>query len=142
MKRTARRRSITGHRRVAAPSGATASVVDDTIELRDPNGTLLVRYDAERGELTLSAPKDLVLTGERVIIRGAEASIEVSKLEIRAGRLVERVFEAYREVDTLMQTRAGRVRTLVRGAMDLLSGSTTIASEEDTSIDGKRVLLG
>jgi hypothetical protein len=129
-------------RRVVSRSGATANVTDDVIEIRDAEGALIIRYDAERGETTISAPKDLILSGERVIIRGAEASIEVGKLEVTAARLVERVFEAYRDVDSLLQTRAGRMRTLVRGALDLLSGSTNIVSEEDTSIDGKRVLLG
>lgn len=137
MRRRARR-----ERRVISRSGATANVIDDLIEIRDAEGALIVRYDAEKGETTIAAPKDLILSGERVIIRGNEASIEVGKLEVRAARLVERVFEAYREVDELLQTRAGRVRTLVRGALDLLSGSTNIVSEEDTSIDGKRVLLG
>jgi hypothetical protein len=137
MRRRARR-----ERRVVSRSGATANVTDDVIEIRDAEGALIIRYDAERGETTISAPKDLILSGERVIIRGAEASIEVGKLEVTAARLVERVFEAYREVDSLLQTRAGRMRTLVRGALDLLSGSTNIVSEEDTSIDGKRVLLG
>src|SRR5205085_7449242 len=116
-------------RRVVSRSGAAANVVDDTIEIRDANGAMIVRYDAERGELAISAPKELILSGERVTIRGETASIEVAALEIRATRLVERFFEVYRDVDALVQTRAGRVRTLVRGAMDLLSGTTTIASE-------------
>lgn len=138
--RTRSRRVISTKR-----SRATATVVGETIELRDGGGALIVRYDAERGETVLAAARgDLVLSSEtgRVVIRGAEASIEVGKLEISAGRIVERAFEVYRDVDTLLHTRAGRLRTLVRGAMDLLSGSTSIASEEDTAIDGKRVLLG
>ena len=124
---------------------ASATVVGETIEVRDGAGALIVRYDAERGETVIAAAKgDLVLAADtgRVVIRGLEASIEVSKLEVRAARIVERAAEVYRDVDTLLQTRAGRVRTLVRGAMELLSGSTRIASEDDTSIDGKRVLLG
>lgn len=139
MKRSRSRRVITKRRR------ASATIVGEIIELRDPSGALIVRYDAERGETVISAAHgDLVLAADagRVVIRGAEASIEVGKLEVHAARIVERAAEVYRDVESLLHTRAGRVRTLVRGALDLLAGTTHIASEEDTSIDGKRVLLG
>jgi hypothetical protein len=133
-------------RRVTTKRGrASATIAGEVIELRDGDGALIVRYDAERGETVIAAARgDLVLAADqgRVVIRAAEASIEVSRLEVRATRIIERAAEVYREVDTLMQTRAGRLRTLVAGAFSLLAGSTHIASEEDTAIDGKRILLG
>jgi hypothetical protein len=48
----------------------------------------------------------------------------------------------YREVEGLLQTRAERLRSVVRGAYQLFAKRTQIVAEEDASVDGKRVLLG
>jgi hypothetical protein len=45
-------------------------------------------------------------------------------------------------VDGLVHVQAGRMRQLVDGAFDLLGRRVTIASDDDVSIDGKRVFLG
>lgn len=62
--------------------------------------------------------------------------------ELVAERVVERATDVYRQVSGLLQTTASRARTLVEGDHDLCAGRTNISSNEDTSIDGKRVLLG
>jgi len=68
--------------------------------------------------------------------------VQVGKLEVSAQRLIETAGEVFREVEGLLQQRAGRARTLVKETFRLLAGRTDIASREDTVIDGKRVLLG
>ena len=59
-----------------------------------------------------------------------------------AHRLIERARDAFRDVSELSQSRLGRVRTIVREGYSLTSQRTTMVSKDDTSIDGKRILLG
>ena len=174
-------KKVTPLRVVRTTTGASATVEDDAIVVRDPSGAVVVRYDAESGEARIESPHgDLVLAAsgkvklvagtdvelaapgaiattsarvsvhtteadvnaERIGVRAAELATLVGKWELRAQRLVEQVVDAYRDVDGLLQTRAGRMRTLVAGAYRLLSQRTDILSREDSVIDGKRVLLG
>jgi hypothetical protein len=56
--------------------------------------------------------------------------------------VVERVKNAYREVEELAQTRAGRVRVVARAAMHLISGRTVIKAEQDVKVKGEKIHLG
>lgn len=174
-------KKVTALRVVRTSTGASATVERGAIVVRDPQGAVVVRYDAETGEARIESPHgDLTfaaagkvkivagtdveieapgtigttsarvsvhtgegdLNAERLSVRASELVTLVGKWELRAQRLVERVVDAYRDVDGLLQTRAGRMRTLVDGAYRLLSQRTDIVSREDSVIDGKRVLLG
>lgn len=147
--------------RVETKSGASAEVSGELVVLRDRRGAVVVVFDAERGsaevfapsgDLTLAAPSGKVVlragtavevhAAERTELRSSEVVIAAGKLDIRAQRIVERAEEVYREIEGLLQVRAGRVRSIVRDAYHLLAKRTRIVSEEDTSVDGKRVLLG
>jgi hypothetical protein len=66
----------------------------------------------------------------------------VGRYELRAGKLVEKVHDALREVTGLCESKLGRARTVVAGTFGLRTRRTVLESEHDTSIDGKRVLLG
>jgi exonuclease VII small subunit len=145
---------------IRSPAGATATVEGSAIVVRDPAGAIVVTYDAETGSATIAAPRgDLelaaggcvrIVAGDDVSIEarrttrlsGETMLIEAGRWELAAARILERAGEVYRECDDLLQTRAGRLRTLVKGAVQLFSRSTSMASEEDTSVDGRRVLLG
>lgn len=48
----------------------------------------------------------------------------------------------FRDVQALLQTRAGTVRSIAREGMSLFADRTTIRSKKDTAVDGERVLLG
>ncbi len=125
------------------PSGATAGVEGERIVVRNSRNAVVVVYDAERetaelhaGDLTLSAPQG------RICLRASEIVCEAGRFELQAGRIVESAGDVYREVQGLLQTRAERVRTLVRGAYQVLAKRAQVVAEEDASLDGKRVLLG
>lgn len=201
--------------RLTSNDGATATLKDGALELRDAHGRLLVRYSdghaeiaAPSGDLVLSAPsgrvvvssssditleakRDVKIQAERkwaVVIGEATAPprLEVGRksTEVRSERLlvetdtsrlvtrraavlarvvtttaeqivtraeqidrsatrvVERARDMFHEVADLYQSNVGRARTLVRDVYSLRSRRTTMDSAEDTSIDGKRVLLG
>ena len=67
---------------------------------------------------------------------------EVERFELTAGRLVEKTRDTFREASDLVQTRAGRMRTLVARGYSLLSSRTALTSKRETSIDGSKILLG
>lgn len=129
---------------VKTKRGASATVENDTIVVRDRDGVELIAYSedaglritAPHGDLTLSAPRG------RVVIEGAEAAVRVGRWELEAHRIVETAADVFRNVKGLAQTRAGRLRRIVTGSYELFADRAAISSEQDTSIDGRRVLLG
>jgi hypothetical protein len=124
-------------------SGASAQIEGETITVRDRAGAVVVVFDAETGRAELRAPGDFTLAAEgRLTLRGAEVKVEGGRLEIVAERVIERAGSVYREIEDVVQTRAGRVRTLVKGIYQLFGKRVAVRSEEDASIDGQRVLLG
>lgn len=213
-------------RRVARPSkisrlslvgGGSAAIADGAIEVRDPEGRLVVRYDgritevsAPSGDLHLAAPRGRVIVdaAEDVVLRAARDIVQqggrridleaapgsgagngkieltpralglsaaraeltsdaaravVGELDLFAGRLtttvkhaihhaercetvatrwIQRSREVLREVSDMAEEQLGRAKTVVRESFSLTSRRTSMLSEEDTSIDGRRVLLG
>ena len=79
--------------------------------------------------------RTLATTAEKV-------ALHVTEHELTATRVVERATEAFREVKDLLSTRAGRARTEVEGAYTVESGRTSLVSREETTVDGKKILLG
>jgi hypothetical protein len=63
-------------------------------------------------------------------------------LETTAERIVTKAQSVAEDVSELLETRAGRVRSIVRGVFSLRSKTTTMKSKDDTAIDGRHVLLG
>ncbi len=152
--------------RVTAPNGAYAERGEDGLSLFDAEGQLLVSYDTESGALTLRATADLMLSApngsvrvsaadqvslqsqrmdlgaQHLALRGDSTAIDFGRLELRGERLLSRVAEAFIEVERVAETRAKRLRTLVESTLELFAHRTSIRSEKDTRIDGKRILLG
>jgi hypothetical protein len=63
-------------------------------------------------------------------------------VETTGERVVVRAKDVIEEVSELLETKVGRVRTLVRGVFSLRSRATSMKSKDDTAIDGRHVLLG
>jgi hypothetical protein len=109
-------------------------------------GAAVTRITAER--LEVKADESRVHAGQATVIADristtANAVIQtVERFELTATRLVERTRDTFREASDLAETRAGRARTLVKDVYSLFSRRTTLASTEDTSIDGSKILLG
>lgn len=64
------------------------------------------------------------------------------RIEVEAHQIVERARDRFADTTDLLQTTAGRARTFVKDLYSVVTGRTTMESTEETSIDGKRVLLG
>jgi hypothetical protein len=135
--------------------------VDGTAEILAPAGDL--KLSAPQGRVRLSAALDVEVDAQRVRVRATSTELEsgrlsvvarhvgctaerlahnVERYELVAERLVEKTRHSFRDVAELLQTRVGRVRTLVRSTYALWSKRTVMSSSEDTSIDGRKVLLG
>lgn len=144
----------------------SARVEDGSIVVRSADGSIVLTHDPERGETRLCQPAgDLVLEApagtmrlkakelefeaeqitqraDRVLTVASHIGWSADRWELRVNRIKERAREVYRDVDEVLSTRAGRLRTVVRTSAQLLAKRTTIRSKEDTSIDGRQVLLG
>ncbi len=112
-----------------------------------------LRIDARRTEIAgetvdLRAKAAEIAAGTIALVarsfatKALEARHDVSRWELHAGSLVERARESLREVKGLAEVRAGRARTLVRELHAMRAGRTEVVSEQDTVIDGRKVLLG
>lgn len=82
------------------------------------------------------------LAAEAVRVASPGIVVGVGRLQLDAQRVMQRAIEVYQQVEGVIETRAGRVRTLVKGATQVFSKSTSVVSEQDTFVDGRRVLLG
>jgi len=108
-----------------------------------------VELRVREGDLTLTAAGRIVLRAGEVetaadLVRTTATEIitHAGRVEVEAGRIVERAGDIYCHVEGLAELQVGRARTLVEGAYQLVAKKTTVTSDEDTIIDGKRVLLG
>ncbi len=128
--------------------GETAEVTaPGELVLAAPAGGVHIR---SRDDVTIEAGRDLrqQARGELELVAGRIAATaqvlvqQVERAELSAVTLVERTRDAFRETRELLETRAGRLRTLVERGFHLTSQRTTMLSEEETSIDGKKILLG
>ena len=135
-------------RRRRAPQGDAQSFAEGALiaTFTEQGG---VELRAREGDLTLSAAGRIVLRAGEVetsadLVRttATEIVMQAGRVEVDAGRIVERAGDIYCHVEGLAELQAGRARTLVEGAYQLVAKKTTVASDEDTIIDGKRVLLG
>lgn len=127
---------------LSAPSGRIIIDAGAEVQIRSAAS---IRVDAQSIDLT--AARSSVIVDDVTIVaksmrRTADHVIDrVARIELQARRVTHDVGEYVRRISSL-HTTVDRVRLIARDAMDLLARRTTIVSEEDTTIDGKRVLLG
>jgi hypothetical protein len=135
-------RDVTHHagRRVDVGAGVAGAAPQLRVE------PIATHVKADR--LHVEARSSRVATGEatvlaRTIATTAEVlALNVDRYELTANRLVEKARDAFRDVGGLLQQRIGRARVIVDDAYSLYSRRTVLESKEETSIDGKKILLG
>lgn len=82
-----------------------------------------------------------VIAAERIESAVHKARTFVDVMELRAGRIVERAKESFREVEGVSQTRAGRIRTVAKAAYQVLAERATIKAEDDLELMGEKIHL-
>jgi hypothetical protein len=104
------------------------------------------RLEVDRLEVSSRAARAVLGQAEivaRSIATTAErVALSAGHYEAITERLVQRSRDALLEVADLAEERVGRMRTFVEETFSLSSRRTSLRSEEETSIDGRRVLLG
>lgn len=143
-----------GNLTLSAPAGRVVMKAAAGIELRSGDaeepqvavGAAEVRVDAsvldvKTGESRVATGR-ATITAERIATAASVLTQHVERFELTATRLVEKTRDTFRDASDLAQTRAGRVRTVVKNAYALFARRTSIASKEETSIDGSKILLG
>ncbi len=132
-----------GDLRLAAPCGKVVVEAGTDLELSSRATTRIraVELDSDADVTRFRSKAIDVATG--VMQATAQTVVlGVGRWNMTADRVLERANDVYRTVQGVIETRAGRLRSLVRETTQVRSGATSITSKEDTFIDGRRVLLG
>jgi hypothetical protein len=99
-------------------------------------------------QLAIEATSSRFVTGEAELLARSLATtaqqiaVHVTQYQLTATRLVEKTRVALRDVTDLAHSRIGRLQTIVKGVSSVHARRNVMVSKEDTSIDGKRILLG
>lgn len=94
---------------------------------------------AEEAKLNLGRAS---LVADRVTSAVQRVAHRIDEYQLDTQRIVERSESTYREVRDVLQQRIGRMKTRVDGVLNWRSKRTVMLSDEETSIDGERILLG
>lgn len=120
---------------------------------RDDAG-VAARVAMEPGELSLVGSV-LTAAADRAEILAAKVGVKAHSLEshvdrvrsvvkvldMRAGRIVERAKDVYREVSGLSQTRAGRLKLVAQKAAQLVGENTLLKARDRMKVKGERIHL-
>jgi len=98
-----------------------------------------LRVAAARGEFAVA---DAVYAGRQLSAKLERAKVVLDRIETVARNIVGRARNVYQFVESLNQTKAGRMRTLVDGAYHLKGETVTAKAERTMKIDGEKINLG
>lgn len=137
---------------LAAPNGRVVVRSGSDVDIEAANdvrqragGAMEVRaarLTVDAGEASAVVKGPLTVLAQQIATSAEILTQNVSRFELTATRLVEKTRDAFRDTSDLAQTRVGRARTIVGDVYALFSRRTTMVSNEDTSIDGRKILLG
>lgn len=124
---------------------------DIVLVLASGDSTYIVGVLKAIGPTRLDLPGDVVVraggrlrlaAGDAVEIESPDVRIRADRVETTARAVFERVKDAYRWAQDMVQTTAGRVRTLVSGSATLHAERIVETASKDVKIDGERINLG
>jgi hypothetical protein len=105
-------------------SGTTSLSFQGAVELR-----------ATGGPLTLASDRG-------VAIHGPEMEIQTGKLQVFAGRVVEKLGSVYQRVRDTLNVHVGKAHTVVEDSSFLTAKNASIVTQETMSINGDEIHLG
>jgi len=150
-----------GDLEISAPQGtlrmsARDLVIDGDrrVEITAARGEASSRLSMEQGELTLvgavvtAAAERAELIAHRVGVKAHALESHVDRvrhvakvIDVRAGRIVERAKDVYREASGLSQTRAGRLRLIAKKTAQLVGENTLLKARDRMKVKGERIHL-
>lgn len=159
-----------GDLEVSVPDGALRMHARDGVDVRSDGelslggarrvtiesgrGEAHARVAMEAGEMSLAGALVAVAAG-RAELLASHVGIQARTLDAhvrrvrtvaevvdqRAGRIIERARDVYREVSGLSQTRAGRLRLVAEKAAQLVGQNTLVKARERMKVKGERIHL-
>jgi Protein of unknown function (DUF3540) len=105
-------------------SGRTALSFQGDVDVRAEGGALRLSGDAG------------------VAIRAPELEIEVGKMRVMAGAVVQRFASLYQRVSAMLSVHAGQTHTVVDDSAITAAKSAAILTEETMTINGSEIHLG
>lgn len=127
--------------RVSAPRGVVLASGESELAIDERHVGLRaeeLELDARRATWTGEA---LRLAGDVVETEARRLVHRVGEVETHARRIVERAREAFREVEDLAQTRAGRLRLVAETTLHALGRRALFKAREDVRVRGERIYL-
>jgi hypothetical protein len=118
-------------------------VVPGTLRVRAGKGVAL-----EAPELAAVAARARLVVDEGSVVARALSTaadrwvVTAGSLETQAEQIVERARDVFRDAEGLVQQTAGRMRSLVRGTLQMVSRRAVVKADEDLKLDGERIHLG
>ena len=134
-----RSRATSGDRSGATSEGASRAA---HLHLEGDRATLAARRLDVEAEHANGALGVVTLLARHIATRVDSATLEARAYEVSVTSLVTKARDTLTEVAESIETRAGAMRSLVKGLFALHSERTALVSKEDTSVDGKKILLG
>ncbi|MCB9596903.1 MAG: DUF3540 domain-containing protein [Sandaracinaceae bacterium] len=98
----------------------------------------LIRAAGRRAELAVT---EAVLRAEELESRTRRSRIVAEVIDTRAGRIVERARDSYREVERLAQVRAGRLRFAAEKAAQMVGDTLLLKARKTAKVKGERIHL-
>jgi hypothetical protein len=131
-----------GDVRVSAGREASLEAAESGIGFRDDRAELHGgALGARLGRADLQVEEaNLVARTVRTVAGRMKREIEI--LETRAGRVIERAKESWRETEGLSQSKAGRLRLVAEETLTVLGQSTLVKAREDVKVKGEKIHLG
>ncbi|MEO7328514.1 MAG: DUF3540 domain-containing protein [Minicystis sp.] len=125
-----------------APAAPGEPAPKPLLEIDARHATLRApRVEVNATSARLATSRATVLS-RTIAVTAEQLSQTVVKYELTAERLIEKTRDTFRDASDLAQTRAGRLRTIVKDVLSMHARRSVLVSTDETSIDGKKVLLG
>ncbi len=122
-----------------------------------------LEFITKDGNIVLSSARNVVIQGESVQVSGERGDIQLSQTNLAGARLqaryketkvvsdrfegvfqtlTEKAKNAFRSVEQLAQTKAGRMRTLVESSYFFKAKRAFVKSDEDYKLRAEKIHLG
>jgi hypothetical protein len=110
--------------------------------LDGPNARLCAaRFDLEAGRAELRI-EETELKGRGLRAELGTLDLLALRVETAARTMAVKTQDLYRRVSGVLETRAGRVRSLVEGTYHLKAGAAVVRAERDIDMDAEKIRLG
>jgi hypothetical protein len=115
----------------------------------NPSFVIGVLKTKGRTQLNVTGDLEITATGKLRLRGGKELQLETDRMKIRSrtldlsiDKVTERINNCYRWVKGVIQTVAGRTRTIVEKNATLHAGRIVEKAKGDVVLDGKQIRLG